>query len=585
MLKYKTPFMYSLLMLVLILPPFFLTAQPSTDELSKLSIEVNLPETVEPETVFDIGFDIRKDAGYVGNLNLVLDFPKGFEILEPSDEQVSLSFDGQKYSMFSGILPAGENYTLNLNVRTGDIQMAVYPLRGTVYLGNLQKGFSTRISLVKPKSEVSGVSANKMDALVNATFTLPDLIRSDDIFDFVTSISKPFDYNKSGQFRQKFAAGFVPQQSNIAGCDFTIENNEVVISWQSLASGEEIKISYAVKVGQIPGGVYPILTSYADESGFKFEKVSFLTLTNSTKPDLPEAKKTETSIFNLSLDYPDEIVTDQKFMVIATVQKGKNVGPGILELNLPAGFAIEPQDELNCKYDPLSGNWQVAWNTMPASPIFNTKMNFSLENVRNAVYPVSAWFSIDGSVVAYFCSRLNVVDQNVPKPGVENIVESPTSRPEIDTTTIFSKIDELLNQWKSATNSSPNQVNEIGNIPSENINSLSSQKVKVQTVNAADPAVAAEKSSTPENDAEIDFNYGIQIFASKVQRAEVLSSLSSQGIYEVSYENFDGSFYRYIVGKFDTLKAAKDYLIIVKEKGFSDAFVAEFINGKRGRIY
>jgi hypothetical protein len=64
-----------------------------------------------------------------------------------------------------------------------------------------------------------------------------------------------------------------------------------------------------------------------------------------------------------------------------------------------------------------------------------------------------------------------------------------------------------------------------------------------------------------------------------------LGSLSALGIDEVSYENYDGIYYRYVVGKFDTLKAAKDYLIIVKEKGYSDAFVAEFINGKRGRIY
>jgi hypothetical protein len=585
MLKVKTPFKSSVLMLVLILHPVFLMAQTTTDASSMLSIEVTLPETVEPETVFEIGFKIRKDAGYVGNLRFVLDFPKGFEILEPSDDQVALTFDGLKYSLFSDILPAGENYMLNLSVRTGDIQKAVYPLRGTVFLENLQEGFSTRISLVKLKSAVSVVSAIKPDASVKATFVLPDLIRSDDTFDFVTSIRKPFDYSKAGQLRQTFTAGFYPQQANIDGCDFEVENNEVVISWQTMDFGEEIKISYDVKAGQIPGGVYPILTSYFDESGFKFEKVSFLTLTNFTKPDLPVAKNTEASIYKLSLDYPDEIVADQKFEVTASIQKGKNAGPGILEINLPSGFAIEPQDDLNYKYDPLSGNWQVVWSAMPASPVFETKMSFSVENLRNAVYPVNAWFILDGNAVAYYFNNVNVVDQIAYKPGVEKKAETPATIMEIDTTAIFSKIDDLLNQWKSATSNPTNQVEEKVKNTSENITSLSSQEVQVQTVTTPEPAVITEKALTSEPDLEIDFYYGIQIFASKVQMAEILSSLSSQGIDEVAYENYDGIYYRYVVGKFDTLIAAKDYLIIVRQKGYSDAFVADFINGKRGRIY
>jgi hypothetical protein len=349
--------------------------------------------------------------------------------------------------------------------------------------------------------------------------------------------------------------------------------------------GEEIKISYDVKAGQIPGGVYPILTSYFDESGFKFEKVSFLTLTNFTKPDLPVAKNTEASIYKLSLDYPDEIVADQKFEVTASIQKGKNAGPGILEINLPSGFAIEPQDDLNYKYDLLSGNWQVVWSAMPASPVFETKMSFSVENLRNAVYPVNAWFILDGNAVAYYFNNVNVVDQIAYKPGVEKKAETPATIMEIDTTAIFSKIDDLLNQWKSATSNPTNQVEEKVKNTSENITSLSSQEVQVQTVTTPEPAVITEKALTSEPDLEIDFYYGIQIFASKVQMAEILSSLSSQGIDEVAYENYDGIYYRYVVGKFDTLIAAKDYLIIVRQKGYSDAFVADFINGKRGRIY
>jgi len=584
MLKCKPRFKFCVVLLMLTLHPLYLLAQIATDEASKSSIQVSLPETVGAETVFDIGFNITKDPGYVGNLQLGIKLPNGFELLKPSDEQSEFAFNGKEYSVKYNTLPAGEDFVFNLSVRAGNIGQAVYPLLGTVLLGEVKENFSTRINLISEKQADFPISTDKPDASVTATVTLPDLVKTDSIFDIVTSIRKPFDYNKSGQLRQKFVAGFEPQPTDIAGCDFKVELNEVIISWQAMASGEEIKISYPAKANQKPGGVYPILTSYSDESGLKFGKVVFVTLENNTKPAPPEAKAVESSIYKLSLHYPEEVVAGEKFTIIVTMQKGKNTGSGILELGLPHGLIIEEQDEMNCKYDLISGKWPVLWTAMQSSPSLETKLIFTVSDIAKAVYPVSARFIIDGNIVAHYFDNLTVVDKKINRPDLETKIEATSANLEIDTTSIYSKIDDLLNQWKTATNNPAGQSLETGKSSSVNSTNQPAPGLEAKTTHVPESTINKNPTSS-ETDLEIDFYYAIQVIASTVQMPQMLASISAHGINEPAAENYDGKYYRYIVGRFDTLKAAKEYLIIVKSKGYADAFIAEFINGKRGRIY
>jgi len=141
-----------------------------------------------------------------------------------------------------------------------------------------------------------------------------------------------------------------------------------------------------------------------------------------------------------------------------------------------------------------------------------------------------------------------------------------------------------LNQWKTATDNPADKSLETGKSSSVNSTNQPAPGLEAKTTHVPESSVNKNLSSS-EVDLEIEFYCGIHVMASTVQMPQMLASISAHGIDEPAAENYDGKYYRYIVGRFDTLKAAKEYLIIVKSKGYSDAFIAEFINGKRGRIY
>ena len=57
----------------------------------------------------------------------------------------------------------------------------------------------------------------------------------------------------------------------------------------------------------------------------------------------------------------------------------------------------------------------------------------------------------------------------------------------------------------------------------------------------------------------------------------------SHGIEEPLNKKYNGEWYRYSFGESGIVKEAKEFLIVVKNKGYSDALIANFLNGKRGR--
>jgi hypothetical protein len=133
----------------------------------------------------------------------------------------------------------------------------------------------------------------------------------------------------------------------------------------------------------------------------------------------------------------------------------------------------------------------------------------------------------------------------------------------------------LLDEWKSATN------NTLTDKSKPRQDSLQTKIVKTEKP-------ATENGSLLPPVAEIKmvkFFYGVQIKASHVKLTNLQTTLTAAGIDQPLNENADGEWFRYTVGEFRTLQEAKNYLIIVKSKGFPDAFVAEFLNGKRGRIH
>jgi len=77
--------------------------------------------------------------------------------------------------------------------------------------------------------------------------------------------------------------------------------------------------------------------------------------------------------------------------------------------------------------------------------------------------------------------------------------------------------------------------------------------------------------------------YSVQIAASKVPLNNMKSFLQSMGVQHIMHEQYDGTYYRYCVGEFETVDQAKSALKLIAELGFPDAFVVLFEDGRRCR--
>jgi len=73
-------------------------------------------------------------------------------------------------------------------------------------------------------------------------------------------------------------------------------------------------------------------------------------------------------------------------------------------------------------------------------------------------------------------------------------------------------------------------------------------------------------------------DYRVQFYTSPMQLE--LSNLRFKNLPGLTYYSHNGM-YKYTSGHFDTLEKALKHLAVVREKGFSDAFVVPFLKGKR----
>jgi len=77
---------------------------------------------------------------------------------------------------------------------------------------------------------------------------------------------------------------------------------------------------------------------------------------------------------------------------------------------------------------------------------------------------------------------------------------------------------------------------------------------------------------------EDEIVFGVQFTSSSVKKPASASSF--QSLQDV-WSYYQSGLYKYVSGKFETIDDAVSHLTIVRSKGFSDAFVVAFVNGKR----
>ncbi len=104
----------------------------------------------------------------------------------------------------------------------------------------------------------------------------------------------------------------------------------------------------------------------------------------------------------------------------------------------------------------------------------------------------------------------------------------------------------------------------------------------VQKATSTTVVTDSKKTTIPDDSVksqnENDVYYAVQIIASR-QKKELIPE-NFNGIEEVTFYQ-DGSLYKYLVGKTNTLESAHALRAEIKTKGFKDAFVIAIANGKR----
>ncbi len=585
MSKISTLFNVIISLIMMALPSTFALGQTQPINPFNFDVEVVLPETAQSLAKFGVELIVKKDPKYTGSLKLNQTLPLGFDAFMPKNSSAKLISNGREITISVESLPAKNSFSLKYEIQLGLLQSAAFPFCGTLFFEGVEKPFSSIINVEGSINQAAPIWPKLSGALVTATIKKPDLVKAGASFKFVTTLHKSLDYNKSGSLRQKYAPGFEPVKVAIAGCNFDIENNEVVVSWEAMASGQTITISYLVKVGFIPSGVYPVLTLYSDESGFKFSENTSVTIENLTEKKFQNPEEPESSNYKISLEYPDEVLPDERFAVKIMVQKGKTTLPGSVELNLPPGFEVENQKGMIFTYDQSSGKMNINWPSMPANPEFETILTVKSSKIKNAIFAVTARLFVDGMPEGYYSGKIYVAEQKAPKQAIKTTVENAIVPVNIDTTAIFAKIDNLLNEWKAATNV-PAKESAAKPIIAENVNP---PKENPQIEKPIKNEIAADLTTEIIQPAEKLINdssyFAVQIAASTNKITNLNDFLQMMGIYEPLNESqIDGS-YIYTVGEFVNLKDAANYLTFLKSKGYADAFVVEFLNGQRVKVH
>jgi cell division protein FtsN len=229
---------------------------------------------------------------------------------------------------------------------------------------------------------------------------------------------------------------------------------------------------------------------------------------------------------------------------------------------------------------------KITWDNVPADPLFETNLTLTASQLKKAVYLLSARFIFDGKVRANCFKNLYVVSHKTADRSEKTKVDKSLEYGANDTAIIFAKIDNLLTQLKSSS-TSPKAENEIVTKSKGQNKTLKTETLQENSDvnNEISPAQGKVIPLQADNLKNDEIYYRIQIIASKFKLPQLAKSLKMRGFDDTLYENLEGKWYRYSIGKFNTFEEAKDYLKIVKGKGYSDAFVVEYQNGKRVKSY
>lgn len=536
-------------------------------------VDVLAPLEVQANTEMETEFIITK-GDYTGSMQVMQSLPEGFTFGDHQPENATLDISGTNFMLEWKRLPEGERFRFRLKFNVLTQNVAVYPFSGRILIDGEWIGYSAPISANAGYDKVD-MNEVPQEQPVKLFFEYPDVIRPDETFTFVTTFVKDQNYTPPGELLQVWPDAFTPVSTSMSNADFEIRGRLVMLSWDQMANEPEFSIAYRVKADTEIDGAYPVITEYNDAKGLQIQENRAVFLIADKKG--PDVVRTETKRpTNIGLEFPDEIYKDDLLEFSCRISPAGLEGPVAVHLKLPPEAVLLSGSIKDFEFNRESAVAIFHPGDQSGSSTIEITGRVDVSQVDAAVYPVLVSLFHQGREVARKVDQLMVTDEPTKEKKQQEVTQEPAVT--VDTTAMFSRLDALLDQWKKSTVAdtqvSPERITDK------------------QTPAPVRPEEPFKKQEAGKMDTgmnvinKIKTCYCIQIAASKSPLPELQSSIAELGIELPLHEDFDGEWHRYMLGQFKMLREAINYLEIVRQKGFPDAFIVNYLDGVRSkRIY
>jgi hypothetical protein len=414
------------------------------------------------------------------------------------------------------------------------------------------------------------------------TLTFPDQIKAGTEFSFSVNIKDQTPLLSAGHLSVQFTEGFLPFYNGNEGIEFSTGANTAIFKWEQLTDGNLFHLSFSVKTTELEKGVYPVRAVYESNNKVIKQNAGLYVIGKVKTPEDFVRVQEKPSPISIRLIYPEEVLLNDSYRLEIEIAKGKNTGGAEISVRIPPASNISVNDLTSYSYKPNSGKLNIRLESMPPNPVFTIEALVQNIAAKKAVYPISARVVFDNKTTATFSDYIFLTDQlsgsAFQSSQVNAEAEENTDFSRLEAT--FSELDKLLDEWTTST---------IGNASGNKNNTQAKQAEN--TTSAVEAAVSPEpkpakpaKSQTPAisqtSPAEASF-FTVQIAASEVEMPELKKFLRSLQISEALFDYYDGQLYRYNVGEYEQIEQAKAMRLKLVNKGFSDAFVVKYEDGKR----
>jgi len=554
---------------LLLLLPSFNYGQELSDINPGIIIECRVPESAKPYDKFTAYVKIINN-GYSGIMELKQKLPSGYSATKPDSQAIDFLFDNQEVNIMWYVTSETKEYSFFYTIHTGERLDDKFPFSGMITTDLDQYPFIEMINISgspgagqRQSQKTTPVQPEQraVNASVQFTFDRPETVNTESTFSFMINIVKPVNYSPSAELTLNWPRGFAPQNIDIPDAGYQVNGPTITISWEHLTAQSNLSIVIPIKVRDIPRGVYPVTLFYKDANNQVTSKGTSITVNNERVANVQTTDPYKPGLVKLRLIYPQEIYLNEDFNMDIKITIGSLKGKAKLNLQLPPSVEVEVLRHTDFDYSQVTGKLMIQWANLPDEPEIEVNCRVKTNINHRAVYPISALFIVDGKETASYFNNLIIHNQYQSSSTVDNSrqISQPAS---FDTTATFNKLDELLEAWKKATSGDQSTV------VSETIGT-----------------VLDENRSSPSSGLTGEISYRIQIIASKVVLPELSETIRSNGIFEPLNEDFNGVWYRYTVGDFNTYGLSKAYLKTLSAKGYPDTFIVKYVNGKRDTVY